>query len=846
VEITIHHAICGEQNKAWELLRTTLDDNSLAKKIAFQTDLQDSPPSGLQWLPILRGFLFGEFYLIIKTYPDNSPDVRNGRVFSHCLIIDKTDLKNISDLSPLLSIFKTEMDKTVQIEQIILTIDQQEKVVLKDTLQLRFNKVIQSFIKFSNNSEPIVWVGQKHFEIAVCKLWQLLSATQKENFNFGINFNPNDITKDKLSFLAIPDNTENKYESKGVAIIRKEDSAELKEFSEQFLAGEQNAIGRIETFIGAIEAATPTIKEISTIAKGIPTFENLEKEKDLKLLNTLSNIIAKYSPSDIKGISTKQKIVERISSLVESADESGIFLLRNFQINSFKGSEKKLSVAIEKWCSNILLDEKQNQKRNFVPFIVQVFSLPKNNWLVNLLRKNISSFLSDVNSVTAKTIWLWFAKDVSVIKSISDEIQNSNEAEKNLYDSLPKTKEAVLSEVKKFASKRNWFSLYATILNSQFDFETALAEQLKVDIDKNSFDGIEIITQGINPKEVIATSIANEDKRCILLSGKLCKTEPKLLADIQIENTNWQEVWLAAINNGNRVSDGLKEPLKSIHLLFNLLVNGKSVNDSLLEKISETDFANILNYTNRNKIWLKLSPKIKTKFLEKTSSALLESLSKNSTFQVPLDNNLSDYIISSNAISAFLYYNRSNIKATLPIFNTYSQLPEHILKDYISNYNGKLDVVDATQLGQLTFKRNYSGVAYSIYHKAYSIKQFKISLSECLYLLDIITRGFAWGAGLTSKIEVSEDEWWTVFTELSYSLYVSGPTENKIWTQAEGKDYDLLTKGTGKEVWISALQKLRKKNCTGDITVKKLLKAMLEENKRNKELKTLKDLWKKL
>jgi len=846
VKITIDQAICGEQNKAWELLKTTLDDTSLAKKIAFQTDLQDSPPSGLQWQPILRGFLFGDFFLIIKTYPDNSPDVRNGRVFSHCLIINKSDLKNISDLSPLLSLFNAEMNKSIQLEQITITTDQQKKIILKDALQFRFNKVIKSFIKFANDFEPIVWVGQEYFEIAVCKLWQLLNTPQKESFNFGINFNPNDIIKENFNFLAIPDNTENKYENKGVSIIRKEDSSELKEFSEQFLAGEQEAISRIESFVKAIEAEIPSIEEISTISKGIPSFENLEKERDLKLLNTLSNIIAKYSPNDNKGTTTKLKLVERISILIENADESEIFILRNFQTKSFKGSERKISVAIKKWCSKYLLDEKQNQKQNYVPFVIQIFALPKNNWFGNLIKDNISSFLADINSISAKTIWLWLTKGVEVLASISVEIENSKTAEKYLYESFPKTEEPVLTEVKQFALKRNWFRLYATILKSQFDFEIALENQLKVDTDKNFFDGIEIITKGIKPKEIINYSIIIGDKRCISLSGKLCTAEPKLLTDIQIENTNWQEIWFSAINNGNKVTDGLKDPMKSIHLLFDLLVNDKSVNDSLLEKISETDFANILNYIHRNEIWAKLSPQVKAKFLEKTSSALLESLSKNSTFQVPLDNALSDYIIFSNAISTFLYYNSGNIKSALPIFNTYNQLPEHILKDYISNYNGKLDVVDATQLGQITFKRRYSTVAYSIYQKSYSSKQFKIALAECKDLLDFFTRSFAWAAGLISKIEVSNDEWWTAFTQLSYTIYVGGPTENKIWTQAGGKDYDLLTKGTGKEVWISALQKLKKKHCNGKITVKKLLKVMLEENKRNEELKTLNDLLKKL
>lgn len=843
--ITIHQAICGEQNKAWELLKTTLGENSIAKKIAFQTDLQDSPPSGLQWLPVIRGFLFGDHFLLIKTYPDNSPDVRNGRVFSHCLIIDKADLQYISDLSPLLSVFKLEVDKTIQLEPIIFTAQQQETVVLKDTLQFRFNKVIQSFIKFTSNSESIIWVGQKHFEIAVCKLWQMLSPTQRENFHFGINFNASEIAKDKLSFVVIPENAESKFENKGFTIIRKEDSVELKEFSEQFLAGEENAITRIEKFVEAIEATNPTLKEISTIAKGVPTFENIEKEKDLKLLNTLSNIVAKFSPDESKGTSFKTKLVERISVLAEKGDESEIFLLRNFQIKSFKGSEKKISRSIDKWSSNFLLNEKQNLKTDYTPFIAQIAEAQQNNWLVKLLSNNISAFLSSVTTTTAKIIWQWITNDAQVLKYISDEIENTKEAEKFFCDSLSKADDKILSEVKIFSTKRKWFRLHATILKSQLDFEEAVKEQLKVDSDKSHYEGIEIIAEGVKPSEIISFSISNGDKRLIHLSGKLCKTNSKLLTDIEIENGNWQEVWFTSIKDGNKVFDGIKEPAKTVHLLFDLLVNGKSVSEGLLEKIGETDFANVLNYPNRNKLWAKLPSSVKRKFLEKTSSAFLQALSDDSNYPVPSDNDLSNYIIS-DGISVFLYHNRSSIKNVLPIFNTYSQLQERILRDYISNYTGRIDMVDGTQLGQLTNKRRYSRVAYSIYQKAFSSKQFKIALAECYHLLDFISRGFAWASGLISKIEVSEDEWWTAFTQLTFTLYDEGPNQNKIWTQADGKGYDIETKGSGKEVWIAALQKLRKGKCGGDITVKKLLKAMHEENKRNAKLKTLKDLWNKI
>lgn len=845
MEITIHQAICGEQNKAWDLLKTTLGENSIAKKIAFQTDLQDSPPSGLLWSPVIRGFLFGDYFLLIKTYPDNSPEVRNGRVFSHCLIINKADLQNVSDLFPLLSVFNSEIDKTIHLQTIILTPDKQENVVLQDSLQLRFNKVIQNFIKFTASSEPIVWVGQKHFEIAVCKLWQMLSPTQRENFHFGINFNASEVAKDKMSFVVIPDNAVNKFENKGYTIIRKEDSVELKEFSEQFLAGESNAIARIESFVEAIEALKPSLKDISTIAKGVPTFENIEKETDLKLLNTLSNIVAKFSPEENKGVSFKTKLVDRIILLAEKADESEIFLFRNFQTKSFKGSEKKISLSIDKWSSNYLLNEKQNQKINYAPFLSQIKEAPKANWLIKLLSNKISSFLSNVNASAAKIIWQWIINDVQILKIISDDIENTKAAETFFINALPKAGENVYSEVKTFSARRKWFRLHATILKSQFDFEEAVKEQLKVDTDKTSFEGIKIIAEGVKPSEIIAFSIARGDKRLIHLSGQLCKVNSKLLTEIQLENDTWQEVWLAAINNGNKVFDGIKEPLQTTYILFDLLVNGKSVNEELLGKISETDFANLLNYPNREKLWTKLPARVKGKFLEKTSSDLLQALSTNSTFHVPPDTELSNYILT-NAISVFLYHNRSRIKNVLPIFNTYSRLQEYILRDYISNYSGSIDVADATQLGQLANARRYVNTAETILAKAYFSKPFKQALNECYGLLSFFQRAAAITLLQLSDISISEDEWWSAFTQLCFTLYDEGPTQNKIWSQADGKIYDLETKGSGKEVWIAALQKLRKEKCAGDITVKKLIKAMLQENKKNEELKTLKDLWNKI
>ena len=96
-----------------------------------------------------------------------------------------------------------------------------------------------------------------------------------------------------------------------------------------------------------------------------------------------------------------------------------------------------------------------------------------------------------------------------------------------------------------------------------------------------------------------------------------------------------------------------------------------------------------------------------------------------------------------------------------------------------------------------------------------------------------------------SNVTINVEEWWDVFNDLAIRLYKSGPTDSKIWERADGEDYDLVTKVTGKEAWLAALKKLKEGGHTG-ITVKKLLKAMIKDFPQNDELKTLKDLWSKL
>ncbi len=845
--ITIHQAICGELNKAWDLLRTTLPDIGAAKKIAFKSDLQDSPPSGISWQPVVRGFFFNEYYLIIKTYPDTSLNVRNGRVFSHCLIVSKSDLSLISDLRELFLLFKDEIDKTILLEPLLFNCENENKVILKDDLQLRFNKVIQGFSNLLNNSGTIIWVGQKYYEIALSKFWQLLSQTQKEMFNFGINFNPSEIPIEKLNFIVIPENIETKFENKGIYIVRKNDSVVLSDFSEQFLAGEENATTRLKTFIDSIELSQFSKKDIAIIIKGVPTFEGLEDTKDLKLLITLSNIVAKYSPNEKKGASFKKRLIERICIVMSSASEVDILLLKNFQIKCFKNSEEKINQATHKWIDRFLFSEEENEKANFASILAQIYITDGNSWWIKCFKDKTNELLSHLNQKSVNIIWRWIICDIELLKRISKKIINSKKTEALFISSYSYDKcKFILKEVKKFAIENAWLRLHATIIKSEFDFSTALFEQLKVDLDLEYFEGIEIITYGVKHQEIVDFSVSTGDKRCISISGKLCHAQKALLKNIEITNSHWQDILLSSMNcsGAKDVEIIVNVPQSVIYELYDALVIDKAVNLELVETISKTVFANILSYPKRNEIWVKFPIHIKNNYLERTSAALLEAISKDETYDVPSDEELSFYIIS-NAISTFLYYNRMNVRAALLIFNAYPQLPEHILKDYISNFPGIIDAIDSAQLGKLIYSRKYVSIAYVISSKATSSNNFKYALVECYSLLDFISIALLKFSGIIDNVVITQDQWWDAFINISLKLYSGGPIENKIWKQAGGEEYDLLVRGTGKEIWIAALNKLRKNGCSG-ITVKKLVRKMSEEHSGNQELKTLRNLLEKI
>lgn len=837
MKIIIHQSICGEVNKAWGLIKTTLPDVSIAKSIAFRTDLQDQT-SGVSWDPAIRGFPEGDFFLIMRTFEDKAIDVRPGRKFSHVLLIDKKEIVGIDSIEQIISLLPKEVNKNMLLEPISIEITSSNSVGISDIIQGKFNKLIHGYININSYKNTLIWIGQEGFDTAIIELWKRLTVTERQSFQFGILFNNDHKGTNQISLIAVPESVQSKFIKSDFFIIRKNDNHEPTDLIEQLLIGDASVQERISSFEKTIGSKSLSREDIAIVAKGIDTFELIDSVKDLKKLNTLSHIVARYSPSDEKGTDFKQRLLSNIIQLAESAKFSDLNVLRNFKTESFKNSKKTLSTALIDWMKKYVFSI-ENKSVGYTSFFEQV---KKSNptWWDKVITQELEFYLGAAQASKIAIVYSWLIESPSILSIIKSFIDRSKNAESCFIEKLPKKiSKEFIEELQEFSINNDWLILYAHLLNIQFDLGTALTELFKIDRDQSYFEAIEIITTGKNKKLIINYAIETGEYRMILLAGKLCNSFPQYLSEIDILDNNWQLIWLTSIKNGNNVETGLNEPQKEIFKLFNSIINGNFISEELLEIISQSQFGNILLYPNKEYLWNQLSLNVKNNFLIKTSAALLRQLSENSTTEIPNDSILTNYI-SHAGISDFLYFNKNNIKSVITIFEKFTQLPDEHLRNYLNNFSGKINGIEATQLGKLVIRRRFIGSAYVINDKATKNNNWRYALIECHHLLDFITRGLIAISGIISKVSIPTDEWWQSAEELIVELYPNTSLVT-IWKKAGGKESDLIMNTSAANAWSDVLYKLRR-NHFKDVTMNALLNEIKKQYGNISKFKLIYDL----
>jgi hypothetical protein len=845
VKVIIHQALCGEneddKSSGFSLLKTTLGDKALAKKILPKTNLADLPSSGINWIPAIRGFMVGNHFLILKTYPDNSPRVRTGRLFSHVLIIDKDDIGKVNDLSVLFGCFRDSINKDLNISLIEYHSDDFSLT----NYTSREKKVAQGIV---SNRKNIIWVGQSGFEDMICKIWRGLDMDTRHKLNFGIQFNPVQVSIDKFNILATPENIAIQWRNKtDFYLIEPQEPDVTLSLATKAILGNDEAKAQFEKFSKKIEVPYPSIECLETWEWCIKVSESIEKGQENKFADVIQllMLICAYSNDKNRGDVFKQKVLDVLVDLTKKTSNiSEILSLRDVDLEAIRNANSKLQHSLEEWCNNHLVEEKFNKVTPYI-LIIAKLSDTKNTrgWWRESIKESLTNKFKHWQKNYAKICWLWFDEDPQIFDILSFFLpENNKQIEQDLIDTFPRNIAINLPlDIASFAAMKKWYKLHAVAICGQHKgVHIILNQQLAVDKDENSTDGFEYIANYFRPLDFIGESVHLNDERLWTIAGRML-SGTNFVERLDISYYGWHKIICKALEQGTKIEALFQYPEFFVYNTLDTLLQGNEVPEEIWPLIIKNRLIDIYDYEQREKAWDILPSHTKKDFLQATASSYMKSEDNH----VSIEKELHDYLNGATFMQEYFNQNRRNLSAILHLFDKVNVTNQTLLANFIYGYNEQFPQLEATSLGKIVLKKGWEKCAENIYDKAKYNYSYRPALQECYHLLDRWRKFNLSLFGYISSISISEEEWWNELLVVACDLFPKGPNEDNLWEKADGKESELHHNTTGEDAWQKALWKLRKGGYK-DITVSKLLKAMKNRFSYNTRLNDLIKLHEKI
>ncbi len=831
----VHQAIYGDNSGSYALLNTSLADIETAKRVCNVTDLLDRPPTGYLTKSVFRGFAFNDLYIFIKSFPDNDPSVRKGRILSHTLIVDQIDLHTLNNLNDLFSHFLSAPDKDLELNPFIL--EDRNAVSSQITYHpSREAAAINALLYHSDYKNTLIWVGEEGYLSFITQIWSHLHGNLREKMKLGVGFNPQKVDTQKLNILYVMEEYEIKWKDSNCFIVGKDDLGTLASMSSLLLAGYTKKSKPLNDFIKTFGIVPTEIEAFSYLETGINTYMNLSSSTDFNRLIVLCDLISKYSPDPKVAKTEKNKLITQVISRIELASGKHILSLKNPDWKGFFNAQQIIGDQITDWVAGSLFNSSDDD--SITSTIANAFN-PENKvqWWKKVFLDGLITALEKWKSSYAVVVWNWFTENHDLVKMLGRLIPATNQIETDLVNHWPRPEAELSQYIQAFAKDRTWLILHGLSTLQLYDSEESIRRQLTIDTDSEHFAALNRMGELIHDKEFIQLTMRIGESRLIEIAGAKVLRTPSLLDLLDVKNIIWRKIWLKAIKHANNPWCEIKKPTAVLFTLFEEILNGEPVEPELLLVLSNSDYNNLSGFKQRTEVWKYLSGDARNGFLNASTLGCIKLLDNNDIriddLEGEIRNRLTDPIIFKQVIDD----QTINVSTKIHLFEELPSLKENQLIALL--YTCHLSSVESKWLGKLVYLKYWKKAADAIADKIAIRGDLKPALIECQSLLGVFRKLSLSFSGYLSGT-VSTEEWWDALTEQCYTKYSGGPTQMGLWERAGGQNYDLLARGAGREIWVDTIHKMR--NRITDVEVQKLLHEMIVDYPVSNELKQLKEL----
>ncbi len=828
----VHQAIYGDRSGSYGLLKTSLTDIQLAKRICNVTDLLDRPSSGHLSQPVFRGFAFDNSYIFIKSFPDTSPGVRSGRVLSHTLIVEQGDLQHLNDLGRLFSYFLSKPEKDPELDAIVIEDGDSgpAEIILHTS---REAAAINGLLDHSSYNNTLVWIGEDGYLSLITQIWSHLSGDLRAKVKLGVGFSPPKVDTQALNILYVMEEYENKWKTVDYCIIGKESNGTLQSMSSLLLAGYRDDSKPLSDLIGTFGIVPTEIEDFKYLETAVDTYRNLSPTIAFNRLIVFCDLISQYSPNQEIAKAEKNKLLKEIISRIDLASAKQILVLKNSEWKGFFNAQKLIGEHIDNWVAKYIFNLEVDES---VTNVITEASNPENKalWWKKAVLDGLKTALGNWKPTYAIVVWKWFAENHNLVKILENLIPDNIQVETDLVGYWPKPERELSREIQLFAQDRKWLTLHGLSTLQLHNPEQSINIQLEIDTDPEHSAALQRMSELINDEEFLEIAVKIGESRLVTIAGENAARTPSLLGQLDVRNIIWRQIWLKAMEHGNKPWDGIKNPIAVLFALLEEVLNGAAVDSELLLILSNSDYNDLSRFKRRAEVWQHLNGRVKLGFLSASTLGCIRLLNDKKISINELEEEIRIHLARIDIIKRVVEDQTINVSIKIQLFEELSTLRENEVLMLLNTV--RFSSGESQRLGKLVLRSRWKRAAGIIAKNISSRVDLKPALTECKSLLGFFDRLKLSFSGDLSEA-ISKEEWWSALTEQCYTKYPNGPAHMGLWERAGGKNYDLPTKGTGREIWVNAISKVR--NGITDVDVQKLIQEMLKDYHSSDELKQL-------
>ncbi|PKP48546.1 MAG: hypothetical protein CVT94_07955 [Bacteroidetes bacterium HGW-Bacteroidetes-11] len=826
--IVIHQAIYGEvhgKTSGHDILAASDGKSELFRRVSGYTDLADRPEGGVLSGPVVRGFFAEDHFLLIKTFPDKSPGLRSGRVFSHALFIPNADLHRVRNLSNLFQYHLPGIQKEAKMYP--LEYHSQEAIATTGAVDGREAAATNALLQ----NQPFVWLGEEGYWQWIARIWSQLPVRIKHMLKIGAAFGPFYVKKEYISLFYIPESAKNLWERHSFRVLLKSESQTLQSSAANWLVGDAKKAVPFETLLDDFAPKVDSIETLNRLEDYGKTYHQIDKEPGFNHLLVLSDFVSQISPDERIGIKGKTRLMKVILKAIPNVPVNMFTALIYQSWKGFPDAINSASDAVHEWLTNHLLQGKNAKDSGAV--LVQALEAETKNWWTKTVLEYVNNRLKKRQPSDAPIIWQWMKNNPALIVQHASWLPS--DAENELIAKIPKLETAIAEAVLHMSEQKGWLVLHAKVAAQCYSAEKAIKAQLRIDTDGDYTLALEALAKSIKGNLFVLIAVNQTDSRLHHIAGMMIAGNNTLLKGIEIASEGWQRCWEAAIEQGKEVWSGISNPKQTLFEILDHLLAGNSFSGSLVNAISIGKYSSLKDYPQRSSIWHELPEKAHSGFITATLVEMIDDLATGKLSFNELEAELKNGVQSQNLQQHIIQSKTITLAQKIQLLYVLPGWGEYHAQQLIQDNHFTAAV--ASEFGRLISINKWATVVDTLYYKRFQRNDLVPALLQCSHLLGFLQRLKLSTSGL-KRDAISSEEWWNEFLKIASKLFPSGPEQNGLWESAGGDLSELYTSGSGREKWNYAVRILRN---NGSPPVKKLVKKMWETYKDNEILKNLQD-----